>query len=107
MIAQRVENLDVNLMRELAEAAQAKMGSGIVVLGTVLEGKAMLIATVSEDLRDQYHAGTVIKRIAQLVGGSGGGRKDFAQAGGKEPEKLDQALQAVYNIVEELQGKPH
>jgi len=102
VIAQRVENVDTNLMRELAEAAQSKMDSGIVVLGTVLEDKAMLVATVSESLRDQCHAGTVIKRVAQLVGGNGGGRPDFAQAGGKEPEKLDQALQAVYNIVGEL-----
>ncbi len=104
VISQRVEDMDVPLMRELAENTRASLGSGIVVLGTVSEGKAMLVTTVSEDLRKQLHAGKVIKRIAELVGGNGGGRPDFAQAGGKEPEKLDQALQAVYNIVADLVG---
>ena len=102
VIARRVEGVDVPLMRELAESAIASLGQGIVVLGTESEGKAMLVTTVSEGLRKQLHAGKVVKKVAELVGGSGGGRPDFAQAGGKEPKKLDQALQAVYNIVADL-----
>ncbi len=102
VIAQRVEGVDVPLMRELAENARARMGSGVVVLGTADAGKAMLVTTVSEDLRGRLHAGKIIKQIATIVGGSGGGRPDFAQAGGKKPEKLDQALQEVYNIVADL-----
>ena len=102
VIAQRVEGVDVPLMRELAESARDRMGSGVVVLGTTDNGKAMLVTTVSEDLRGRLHAGKIIKQIAILVGGNGGGRPDFAQAGGKEPEKLDQALQEVYNIVADM-----
>ena len=102
VIAQRVEGVDVPMMRELAENARARMGSGVVVLGTADNGKAMLVTSVSEDLRGRLHAGTIVKQIATIVGGSGGGRPDFAQAGGKKPEKLDQALQEVYNIVADL-----
>jgi alanyl-tRNA synthetase len=57
------------------------------------------VASVSEDLRKKLNAGQIIKKVAEMVGGSGGGRPDFAQAGGKDAERLDQALQAVYNIV--------
>ena len=64
--------------------------------------KATLVTSVSEDLQGRLHAGKIIKRVAGLVGGSGGGRPDFAQAGGKEPEKLAEALQEVYNIVADL-----
>jgi len=55
---------------------------------------------VSKDLVQQYHAGKIIKEIAPLVGGGGGGRPDFAQAGGKDPERLDEALQKVYELIE-------
>ena len=99
VISQKVEGLDAALMRELAESTRASLGSGIVVLGSASAGKAMLVTAVSEDLMPRLHAGKIVKQVAELVGGSGGGRPDFAQAGGKEPEKLDQALQAVYNIV--------
>jgi alanyl-tRNA synthetase len=80
------------------------MGSGIVVLGLASNGKASLVAVVSQDLQDRLHAGKIIRKVAELVGGSGGGRPDFAQAGGKNPENLDGALQAVYNIVAEFLG---
>ena len=102
VVSRKVEGVDAALLRELAENVRSKLGSGIVVLGMAQDGKAMLVTAVSEDLRGQLHAGQVVKRVAELVGGSGGGRPDFAQAGGKEPEKLDQALQEVYNIVAEL-----
>ena len=99
VLAQRVDGVDTELMRELAENLCRKMGSGIVVLGMASDGKATLVTSVSEDLQGQLHAGKIIKKVAGLVGGSGGGRADFAQAGGKEPGKLDQALLEVYNIV--------
>ena len=102
VISQKVEGVNAALMRELAESARASLGSGIVVLGSASDGKAMLVTAVSEDLRTRLHAGKIVKQVAELVGGSGGGRADFAQAGGKEPEKLDQALQAVYNIVADM-----
>ena len=102
VISQKVEGVDAALMRELAESTRASLGSGIVVLGSASAGKAILVTAVSEDLRARLHAGKIVKQVAELVGGSGGGRPDFGQAGGKEPEKLDQALQAVYNIVADL-----
>ena len=104
VVSQKVDGVDAALMRELAENLRRKMGSGIVVLGMASDGKATLVTSVSEDLQAQLHAGTIIKQVAALVGGSGGGRADFAQAGGKEPGKLDQALQEVYNIVGDLVG---
>jgi alanyl-tRNA synthetase len=102
VLARKVTGVDASMLRELAEKAGAKMGSGIVVLGLTSEGKASLVAVVSADLQKRLHAGKIIKKVAEMVGGSGGGRPDFAQAGGKDAEKLDQALQAVYNIVAEF-----
>jgi alanyl-tRNA synthetase len=102
VIARRVEGVDPSLLRELAENTGAKIGSGVVVLGLASDGKASLVAVVSPDLQKRLHAGKIIKKVAEVVGGSGGGRPDFAQAGGKDVEKLDAALQSVYNIVAEL-----
>ncbi len=101
VIARKVEDVDASMLRELAETASAKIGSGVVVLGLASGGKASLVGVVSQDLRKRLNAGQIIKKVAEMVGGSGGGRPDFAQAGGKNAEKLDQALQAVYNIVAE------
>jgi alanyl-tRNA synthetase len=102
VIARKVEGVDASMLRELAENTGAKIGSGVVVLGLASNGKASLVAVVSPDLQKRLHAGKIIKKVAEMVGGSGGGRPDFAQAGGKDSEKLDEALQAVYNIVAEL-----
>jgi alanyl-tRNA synthetase len=102
VVSQRVEGVDGSLLRELAENIGAKIGSGVVVLGLASDGKASLVAVVSQDLQGRLHAGKIVKKAAEMVGGNGGGRPDFAQAGGKNPEKLDGALQAVYNIVAEL-----
>jgi alanyl-tRNA synthetase len=104
VISKRVEGVDPSMLRELAENTGAKMGSGVVVLGLASNGKASLVAVVSPDLQKRLHAGKIIKKVAEMVGGSGGGRPDFAQAGGKDSEKLDEALQSVYNIVAELIG---
>jgi alanyl-tRNA synthetase len=104
VISRKVEGVDASMLRELAENTGAKIGSGVVVLGLASNGKASLVAFVSEDLQKRLHAGKIIKRVAEMVGGSGGGRPDFAQAGGKESDKLEVALQAVYNIVAEFVG---
>ncbi|OLD67173.1 MAG: alanine--tRNA ligase [Acidobacteria bacterium 13_1_40CM_2_56_11] len=102
VVSRRVEGVDASMLRELAENAGTKIGSGVVVLGLASDGKASLVAVVSQDLQKRLHAGRIIKEVAALVGGSGGGRPDFAQAGGKNAEKLEEALQAVYNIVAEF-----
>jgi alanyl-tRNA synthetase len=104
VISRKVEGVDASMLRELAENAGAKIGSGVVVLGLASDSKASLVAIVSPDLQKRLHAGKIIKEVAGLVGGSGGGRPDFAQAGGKQVERLDEALQAVYNIVAEFLG---
>jgi len=104
VVSRRVEGVDASMLRELAENAGTKIGSGVVVLGLASDGKASLVAVVSQDLQKRLRAGRIIKEVAALVGGSGGGRPDFAQAGGKNAEKLEEALQAVYNIVAEFLG---
>jgi alanyl-tRNA synthetase len=104
VVARKVEGVDAGALRELAEQTVAKMTSGVVVLALGSDGKVTLVCTVSRDLQDKLHAGNIIKRVAALVGGSGGGRPDFAQAGGKNVEAIDQALQAVYNIVADALG---
>ncbi len=88
-------------LRELADSFRDKIGSGIVVLGGTLDNKVLLVAVVTKDLTDKFHAGNIIKKVAQLVGGSGGGRADMAQAGGTKVDNLPQALDLVYKLVEE------
>jgi alanyl-tRNA synthetase len=89
-------------LRDLADRFKEKIKSGIVVLGSKADSKAMLIVTVTKDLTAQFHAGKIIKEIATLVGGSGGGRPDMAQAGGNQPQNLDQALEKAYEVVKKL-----
>jgi len=87
-------------LRDLADRLKEKIKSGIVVLGSVNGPKAFLIVAVTKDLTDRFHAGNVIKQIASMVGGRGGGRPDMAQAGGTQPENLDQALEKAFQIIE-------
>jgi len=91
-------------LRGLADELRDKLVSGVVVLGTRGDGKVALVASVSKDLRERIPAGRLIREVAALVGGSGGGRDDFAQAGGKQPDQLPAALAGVAAIVERLAG---
>jgi alanyl-tRNA synthetase len=86
-------------LREMGDKIRDKLGSGVVVLGGVYQDKATLLAIVTKDLTAQLKAGTIIKDVSKLVGGSGGGRPDMAQAGGPNYDKLDDALAAVNDIV--------
>jgi alanyl-tRNA synthetase len=86
-------------LRDLADQFKDTLGSGIVVLGSAGGRKALLIVGVTKDLADRYHAGNIIKQIAAVVGGTGGGRADMAQAGGTKPGKLDDALKTAYDVV--------
>ena len=95
--------LKVDSQKELRDAADKikdKLGSGIVVLGAGKENKVMLICMVTQDLVDRYKAGDIIRQASNIVGGKGGGRPDMAQGGGSEPEKLGDALEAVYGLIE-------
>ena len=89
-------------LREMGDRIRDKLGSGIVVLGGVYQDKAALLVMVSKDLTEKLKAGVIIKDISKLVGGSGGGRPDMAQAGGPYPDKLDDALAAAPGIVKRL-----
>ncbi len=99
VLAQKVTSDQPAALRELADRFKDRIKSGIVVLGAVSGDKVLLIAVVSKNLTQRYHAGNLIKQVATLVGGGGGGRPDMAQAGGSQPEKLDMALNKVYDIV--------
>lgn len=86
-------------LRDLADRFKEKIKSGIVVLGSSADSKALLIVVVTKDLTHRFHAGKIVKQVASVVGGGGGGRSDMAQAGGTRPEHLDQALEKVYEVV--------
>jgi alanyl-tRNA synthetase len=87
---------DAATLRELAERLRDKLGEAVVLVGAPGKDKAMLVLAVSKGLTDRYKAGELIKGIAQMVGGSGGGRPDMAQAGGTDVGKLDEALESLY-----------
>ncbi|SFA94913.1 MULTISPECIES: alanine--tRNA ligase [unclassified Bacillus (in: firmicutes)] len=94
VLASKVQAADMNNLRNMADDLKQKLQSAVIVLGSAHEGKVNLIAAVTSDLIEKgYHSGKLIKEVAGRCGGSGGGRPDMAQAGGKDPEKLDEALQ--------------
>jgi alanyl-tRNA synthetase len=82
-------------LRDYADRVRDRLGSGIALLGAQADGKALLIALVTKDLTDRFHAGNIAKKAAGILGGSGGGRPDMAQAGGPEVGELDKALQSI------------
>jgi alanyl-tRNA synthetase len=71
-------------------------------LGSVAEGKVNLVAAVTPDLADRFHAGNLVRSVSDLVGGSGGGNATMGQAGGRQPERLDEALERVYELVDAM-----
>ena len=107
LLVRRVEVGDVESLRALADDLRGRLDSGVGVLGAVLGGKAMLVVTVSRDLVEEkgLSASEIIGRIARVVGGRGGGRPEMAQAGGKDWEKLDEALESAGGVVREIRGR--
>jgi alanyl-tRNA synthetase len=104
VLAARLDGADAKALRNAADELKDRLGSAVVVLGAVEDDKVRLVATVSKDLTDRLKAGSLIGPIAEHVGGRGGGRPDFAQAGGSEPGKLDAALALVTAGVEAALG---
>ena len=104
LLATEVEDQDANGLRMLLDNLRDKLGSGVVVLGSVFEGKVMLCVGVTKDLTARIKAGDIIKQIAPIVGGGGGGKPDMAQAGGKHPEKLPEAIANAPEIIARLVG---
>jgi alanyl-tRNA synthetase len=102
VLAARLDDVDRETLRTLADSLRQKLGSAVIVLGTTTNGKVALIAAVTKDLTPRLHAGKIAQSVAERVGGSGGGRADLAEAGGKDPERLAQAIADVYAIVEKM-----
>jgi alanyl-tRNA synthetase len=99
VLAARLDGADAKALRDTADQLKDKLGSGVVVLGAVAGDKVLLVASVTKDLAGRLKAGELIKPVAELCGGRGGGRPDFAQAGGTQPDKVDAALALVPGLV--------
>ncbi len=99
VLAKRLENMDQMDLRDFGDKLRDKLGSGVLALGSVKDGKVSLLVMVSKDLVKTHHAGNIVKALAPILGGTGGGKPDLAQAGGKDPAKLDAALAALADVV--------
>ena len=104
LLATEVDNQDAAGLRALMDTLRDKLGSGVIVLGSASEGKASLCVAVSKDLTAKVKAGDIVKELAPIVDGGGGGRPDMAQAGGKTPENLPQVIQRAPEVLEALMG---
>ena len=99
VVAARLDGLDVEGLRAVIDAVRDRLGSGIICLASVIDGKINLVTAVTKDLISRFHAGKLVQEVARAVGGSGGGRPEMAQGGGRDPLKLEQALNLVYDWV--------
>ena len=101
LLAASVPDVDMNGLRDLGDQLKEKLGSGVVVLASAKDGKVSLLAMVTDDaMKKGAHAGKLIKEVAAVVGGGGGGRPNMAQAGGKNPEKIDEAVAKAAEVLE-------
>jgi alanyl-tRNA synthetase len=107
ILAERVQASDVETLREMTDWLRNQLGSAVIVLGAVIEDKPNFVAAITPDLVERgLKAGNLIKQVARVVGGGGGGRPTLAQAGGRDPDRLDEALELVPQaVVELLDGK--
>jgi alanyl-tRNA synthetase len=99
VISGRIDGLDADGLRAVADTLRDRLGSGIVSVGSVVDGKVNLIAAVTKDLTKRFPAGKLIQEMAKLVGGRGGGRPDLAQAGGPDTARVDDAIALAYDWV--------
>jgi alanyl-tRNA synthetase len=99
VLISQVEGVDAKQLRDVADQLREKLGAAVIVLASAGEANVNLVASVAKELTRQYHAGNIIKELAAMVGGGGGGRPDFAQAGGKEPAKLGEALKRAEELI--------
>jgi alanyl-tRNA synthetase len=102
VLAAKVEGFDRDALRQMTDTLRQKMGSGVVVLFSADDGKVSLIAGVTKDLTSKLHAGKIVQELAKQVGGSGGGRPDLAEAGGKDTSAIESALSTVYPLIDRL-----
>lgn len=101
-VTQKLEGIDIEALRNYADLLKQKIGSGVIILASAADGRAFLVVAVTSDLIGKIQANRLIKDIAQVVGGGGGGRPDFAQAGGTRPENIDQALEKGFDLLQKL-----
>ena len=101
VLVKRVDNMEQKDLRDFGDKLRDKLGSGILALGSAKDDKVSLLVMVTKDLTTRFHAGQIIKQMASILGGTGGGKPDLAQTGGKDPAKLDAALDALYAIIKE------
>jgi alanyl-tRNA synthetase len=98
----RVSDMDKDGLRALSDSLKARIKSGVVILASASEGKVQIVVSVTSDLTARVKAGQIVKEIAPIVGGAGGGRPEFAEAGGKQPEKIDEMLEASQAVLAKL-----
>jgi alanyl-tRNA synthetase len=98
----QVDGVDAKQLRDIADQLKEKLGPAVIVLASAGQANVNLVASVGKELTKQYHAGNIIKELAGMVGGGGGGRPDFAQAGGKEPAKIDAALKRAEELIRQV-----
>jgi alanyl-tRNA synthetase len=99
VIARRVSGLEKGALRGLSDSLRDRLGSGIVVIASENDGKVALVVSVTKDLTSRVQAGRIVKEIAPIVGGGGGGRPDFAEAGGKDPSKIDELIAKAPDLI--------
>jgi alanyl-tRNA synthetase len=103
LVVARVEAPNAEAMREMGDVLRERLGSAVVVLGTVVDGRPSFLAMATKDLAGKkVHAGNLIKQVAAVAGGGGGGRPDMAQAGGKDASKVDAALEVARTVAREM-----
>jgi alanyl-tRNA synthetase len=99
ILAKKLDVSSPDELRNLVDVFKGKIKSGIVALGAVINEKPLVFISVTDDLKSKYDACLLAKETAKIIGGGGGGRKDFAQVGGKDPARLDEALKSLASIV--------
>src|SRR3954468_14100254 len=99
LITKRVSGLDKSALRGISDSLRDRVGSGVVVLASENDGKVALVVSVTKDLTSKVQAGRIVKELAPIVGGGGGGRPDFAEAGGKDPSRIDELLAAAATVL--------
>ncbi|MCR4409197.1 MAG: alanine--tRNA ligase [Candidatus Saccharicenans sp.] len=102
LVTQKFEGIDIEALRQYADSLKQKIGSGVVVLTSAVDGRVFLVVAVTADLTPKVQANKLIKDIAGIIGGGGGGRPDFAQAGGTRPENIDRALEKSVDLLEKV-----
>ena len=99
LLVKQFDGMDAKTLRSFIDSAKNQIKSGVVIVGSTTNGKVLLAAGVTKDLEERFHAGKILKDIARIVGGSGGGRPDMAQAGGTKTEMLGKAMERAGEII--------